>query len=630
MTTRPSCHRLQVAALAIAVAATLASSPARSDRAALGSRDLADLTLEQLSEIVVTSVSRREEPLGTAAASVYVISAADIRASGATTLPEALRLAPNLHVARALAGQYAISARGFNSTIANRMLVLIDGRTVYSPLFSGVFWDIQDVMLEDVAQIEVISGPGGTLWGANAVNGVINVITRRAAETQGTGAAAGFGPRERMLAARHGGQLGAGHYRIYAMTGQRDAALGAGGNRLGDAVRHSQVGFRADWGRPVDGFTLQGDTYRTDVDPIPQRREMRGANLLGRWNRTLAGGSQLRLQAYYDHTEREHFATFIERLSTFDVELQQALPAWRDHRIVWGGGYRLARDRIENFPTQAFLPPDRNLAWWNLFAQDEIALRTDLALVIGAKLEHNDYTGIELLPNLRLAWQPSRGQLLWAAVSRAVRAPSRLDRELFLPGVPPHVVLAGGPNFVSEVSNVLELGYRTQATRTFAYSVTAFHHQHERLRSIEARAAGPQFENWIEGRTNGIEAWGEWQPTRNWRLAGGFALLDQQFRRLPGSAGIGGAAQLGNDPSHWWSLRSTLALTPAHTLDVLLRGVDALPDPPVPSYRSLDAQLRWRLSRELEVSLIGRNLLDRRHAEFGSPAARAFSSAARS
>jgi iron complex outermembrane receptor protein len=257
----------------------------------LAARDLADLSLEQLANVAVSSVSRREEPLSRAPASIYVITGDDIRRSGATSLPEALRLAPNLQVARVDSSQYAITARGFNSTTANKLLVLIDGRTVYTPLFSGTFWDAQDVLLEDVARIEVISGPGATLWGANAVNGVINVITKSAEGTQGTLASLGAGSQERQVVARHGGALEGGHYRLYAKAAKRDETSLPGGASNRDQADRAQVGFRADWGSPAEGFTLQGDLYGGEIDQAAQPREIDGLNVLGRWTRDYGDGS---------------------------------------------------------------------------------------------------------------------------------------------------------------------------------------------------------------------------------------------------------------------------------------------------------------------------------------------------
>jgi iron complex outermembrane recepter protein len=581
--------------------------------------DLADLSLEQLGNIIVTSVSRREEPLADAPASIFVITADDIRRSGAASLPEALRLAPNLEVARADANQYAISARGFNNTLANKMLVLIDGRTVYTPLFSGVFWEAQEVMLEDVDRIEVISGPGTTLWGANAVNGVINVITRSAKDTQGALIAAGGGNRERGADVRYGGSLSAaGHYRLYGMYVDRSNTERAGGTPIRDASNKGQVGFRADW----ESATFQGDAYSGRIDQQPAGREISGVNLLGRWQRSLGNESGIRLQAYYDHTERFQPATFKEQLDTFDLEFQHALRPSPRQTLVWGAGYRYALDRVENSAPLAFLPPDRDLRWANVFVQDQIALRNDLDLVAGVKVETNSYTGAELLPNLRLGWRPGRNRFVWGAVSRAVRAPSRIDRDFFIPANPPFM-LAGGPEFESEVADVFELGYRAQPSTALSYSVTAFHGRYERLRSLEPEPGGAQLENKIRGTNTGVEGWATWRPASIWRLSGGLVVMHEELELQADSRDIGGLAALGNDPSHWWSLRSGLDITPRLELDVMLRRVGALPNPSVPAYTAVDLRLGWRPTGQVEVSLTLQNLFDPGHAEWGAPANRA-------
>jgi iron complex outermembrane receptor protein len=587
--------------------------------------DLAELSLEQLSNIVVTSVSRREEPLGAAAASVYVITGEDIRRSGATTLPEALRLAPNLQVARADANQYAISARGFNNTLANRLLVLIDGRIVYSPLFSGVFWEVQDVVLEDVLRIEVISGPGGTLWGANAVSGVINVITRPAADTQGLLVAAGAGNRQRGGTTRYGGTFGTdGHYRVYGKYFDEDATRRADRVPLVDDGSRGQAGFRADWGTARRGFTVQGDAYRTDIaQPVGGSRNLGGANLLARWSESRENGSNVQAQAYYDRVERDQPGSIREELDILNAEFQHGFDATKANRVLWGAGYRYARDSIENLsPGLAFIPASRNLSWYNAFAQDEWRLRADLALTLGVKVEHNDYSGYEWLPNARLAWRVTPERLLWSAVSRVARAPSRIDRELFVPARPPFA-LAGGPDFKSEVSNVLEIGYRAQESRALSYSVTAFRHEHQRLRSIELRPGGSVLENRMEGSTTGVEAWGTYRATAWWRLDAGWVELRQALRPGPGSTSTATAAGLGNDPNRWITLRSAFDVTPRHEIDILARYVSELPNPQVPAYTAVDARFGWTVSKELQLSLLLQNLFDRSHPEWGAAANRA-------
>jgi iron complex outermembrane receptor protein len=575
---------------------------------------LADLSLEELSNLEVTSVSRRPERLADAPASIFVITGEDIRRSGATSLPEALRLAPSLHVARVDARQYAISARGFNSTVANKLLVLIDGRTVYTPLFSGVFWDAQDTLLEDIERIEVVSGPAGTLWGANAVNGVINVITKQAADTQGTLAYAGGGNEESGLGARRGLRFdNGGGLRVYGKGFSRDSTVRASGADVPDQWHSGQAGFRADWGAGTDSYTLQGDAYQGKADQAaPGDVRISGGNLLVRWQRQLAGGDRVHVQAYFDNTHREIPGTFAERLDTYDIEFQHALAVGRDHLFAWGGGHRMARDRVTNGAVQ-FLPAKRDLNWTNVFVQDEYRWSDALRFTAGAKVEHNPYTGSEFLPSARLAWRLDESRLLWAAASRAVRAPSRIDREFFGSG------LAGGPDFRSEISKVFEIGYRSQASTHASYSVTVFHSRHEHLRSIEGTVLG----NRMEGESTGLEAWGKLQVTPRWRLSAGGTLLDQDLRFEPGSVDNFGVRAAGNDPKRQVSLRSSHDLGGGQDFDLLIRYVGALPDPAVPSYTAFDARYAWRPRAGLELAVSVQNLFDDRHAEFGSAAGRA-------
>jgi iron complex outermembrane receptor protein len=586
-------------------------------------RDIAELSLEELAGLEVTSVSRRGEPLGAAPASIYVITADAIRRAGATSLPEALRLAPNLQVARLDATQYAISARGFNNAIGNKLLVLIDGRTVYTPFFSGVFWDQQDVLLDDVERIEVISGPGATLWGANAVNGVINILTRSSADTVGTLVVGGIGNRERGLALRHGVALGdSGHLRVYGKTARLKATETAAGSPVADANERHQAGLRADWAGGADSVTLQGDAYRTraqhrgvllgtELTPVSSS----GANLLGRWTRRLAGDGELRVQAYLDHMEREDALLYRPRVDLADLELQHAFSEG-GHKLVWGAGYRRARDELKPGLFFGFVPERRTLNWGNLFVQDELALGDTLNLTLGLKLEHNDFTGVETLPNLRLAWRPEPHQLVWAAASRAVRAPARLDRDIRLPPTPPYII-AGGPDFVSEVANVLELGWRGQFSAGWSASATAYLSDWKRLRSGQT-PPDAQVQNMIDGQTYGLEAWASWQVLPLWRMSAGVTTLHKDLQLRAGSTDPVGPANLGDDPSFQWSLRSACTVAEGQELELALRRVARLPQAGVPAYTALDARYGWRITRDVELSLTGQNLLDPGHAEFGA------------
>jgi len=573
----------------------------------LAGNSLADMSLEELANLEVTSVSRRAERLADAPAAVYVITGEEIRRAGVTSLPEALRLAPNLEVARIDSRQFAISARGFNNSIGNKLLVLIDGRIVYTPLFSGVFWDAQDTLLDDVERIEVISGPGATLWGANAVNGVINVITRRATDTRGTLAEAGAGNKERGLSARHGFDLSGGAMRVYAKAFDRDHTVRADGSAVRDDWRNAQAGFRGDW----DGFTLQGDLYKGSIQAIGDDITLSGGNLLGRLTR-----GSLQLQLYYDNTQRDIPGSFSERLNTFDAQLQHSFRATPDQFVTWGGGYRHADDRVTNSTQLAFLPEDKTLHWTNVFAQDEIALGSRWRLTLGTKLESNVYTGTDFLPSARLAWKPDPQQLVWSAASRAVRAPSRLDRELFAPAQPPFI-LAGGPDFRSEVVKVYELGYRAQRA-SLSYSVTGFYNQYDELRSVEQAGSAFVLGNKMEGHGQGLEAWGTLQAARAWRLSAGALFLDQHLRLKPDSTDTTGVAAAGNDPKHQFSLRSSLDLGGNQQFDVMARYVGELPNPRVPAYAAVDARYAWQVRREVELSVTAQNLFDHAHPEFGA------------
>lgn len=599
--------------LAFALAALAGAAAAGGPQA----DDLADLSLEQLGDIEVTSVSRRAERLLDAAASIYVITADDIRRSGAATLPEALRLAPNLQVARVNASNYAISSRGFNNALGNKLLVLIDGRTVYTPLFSGVFWDAQEVMLQDVERIEVISGPGATLWGANAVNGVINVITRPAGSTRDGLLAATAASDQRALAVRQGGALGSGSYRVYARRTRIDNTFDAQSARQPDGWDSAQAGFRADWGDAASGFTVQGDSYRGESEmrafgPV----EVSGSNLIARWNHEEDDGEHWRVQAWFDHSRRDDPVLFHDRMDVADLEFQHSLPL-AAHTLVWGGGYREARDRIEKGLLATFIPARRTLQWSNLFVQDAIRLDEAVEATVGLKLDRNTYTGVEVLPTLRLAWKTSPDQLIWAAVSRAVRAPSRIDKEFFLPTAPPFLI-RGGPDFVSEVSNVFELGFRGQSGDAFSWSLTAFHHRHDKLRSGQPAASGGGFfvVNLNEGTTTGVEAWATWRLGERTRLAAGLVELYQNLRQKPGGRDPEGTTDLGNDPRHQAQLRATVQLAPRHELDVSARAVSRLPAPVIPGYAVLDAGYAWRPSPRLALAVRLRNLFDARHPEF--------------
>jgi len=579
---------------------------------------LADLTLEQLSSIQVTSVSGRPESISDAAASIFVITADDIRRSAATSLPEALRLAPNLQVAQLNASQYAISARGFNNAIGNKLLVLVDGRTIYSPLFSGVFWDQNDVMLQDIERIEVISGPGGTLWGANAVNGVINIITRPAADTQGllaSSARSGSGGYE---AVRQGGTTADGvSWRVYAMAMDHGNTFRADHVARADAAAKHQAGFRIDWPTADGSLTLQGDAYEGGKRPASNLAPlMSGGNLLARWQGRLPGGAPFTLQGYLDEVHRDDVNAFRERASTADLQFssEPAMPA--GHQLLWGFGLRDTQEHNPPSPAVAFIPMDRALRWGNVFVQDDWRFTPAWQLTLGGKLESNVYTGVEFMPNLRLSYKHSPTAMTWAAVSRAVRAPARLDREFYSPGRAPYVI-AGGPDFISEVATVTELGHRGYLASGISYSITAFRQDYGHLRSGTSTAPAMLI-NQIEGHVDGVEAWGNWQVRPGWRLGAGLLALRKHLDTTRGTPDPAGIASLGNDPQEQWSLRSSHDIGAAGQFDIAIRRVGALPLPQVAAYTAVDARFAWKVSPQLELAVFGQNLFDPRHVEFNA------------
>jgi iron complex outermembrane recepter protein len=386
------------------------------------------------------------------------------------------------------------------------------------------------------------------------------------------------------------------------------------------------AGFRADQSEGGRLLTVQGDLYESRIEQAPAdgSRHLSGMNLLGRWSRQNAGGGHTQLQAYYDRTERNQPGSVRDTLDTIDLDFQQLSHPRVGHELLWGGGYRWQHDRTTNInpAVLAFLPADRRLKLSNVFAQDEIALGDALKLTLGAKLEHNDYTGAEWLPNARLAWNVAPNHLLWGAVSRAVRTPSRIDREFFSPGVAPFAV-AGGPNFESEIAKVYEAGYRAQPTSALSYSVTLYHHDFERLRSLDLGPGGATLNNNLQGRLNGVAAWGSYRVTDTWRLTAGVLRQHESRAARPGTAPIGGVASLGNDSDVRWMLGSSLDLGRGHEVDVQVRHVGALPSPSVPAYTAVDLRWGWHVRPGLELSLAVRNLGDPRHPEWGTPVNRA-------
>ncbi|MFN7140717.1 MAG: TonB-dependent receptor plug domain-containing protein, partial [Limisphaerales bacterium] len=470
----------------------------------LTSPDLTELSLTDLLNVEVTTVSRAAEPLSQAPAAITVIKGEDIRRTGATTIPDALRLAPGLQVAQVDAHTWAISARGFNDVFANKLLVMIDGRTVYSPLFSGVFWDVQDTLLEDIDRIEVIRGPGAALWGANAVNGVINIITKDARDTHGVLLSAGTGTEELGFGhVRYGAKLSENaSARVYAKYFNRDNARLLDGSAANDHWEMFRGGFRLDW-QPGDPnlLTFQGDAYVGTLDQtynvptftppftalLADDIEAHGGNILGRWTHTFSSDSEMIWQLYFDQSVR-NTPVFQEERVTADLDFQHHFILGERQRITWGGGYHRTDDEAGNTLSVALIPEERGLNLYSAFIQDEIQIIHDkLALTLGSKFEHNDFTGFEIQPNARIAWTPLTNAVLWGAVSRAVRTPSRAEHDIIInpPGAPPgSASLFGNRNFDSEDLIAYEIGFRSQPTTRMTWEIATFYNDYDNLRSF--------------------------------------------------------------------------------------------------------------------------------------------------
>ncbi len=618
-----------VKSLALGLSLVLGSHPLLAQQPDSAARALKTLSIEELMGLEVTSVSRRRERLAGAASAIQVITHEDIRRSGASSLPEALRLAANLQVAQVDARQWAISARGFNNTAANKLLVLIDGRVVYTPLFSGVFWDVQDVPLADIDRIEVISGPGATLWGANAVNGVINVITKDATDTPGLLLSSGGGTELRGFGTlRYGGALGTrARYRVYGRGFAREPTILPGGQDAADDWRFGQGGFRMEWDASAgDRLVVQGDVYDGRIgQPSGGDITVSGGNLMARWSRTLSGSSALAAQVYYDRTHRDIPGTFGEALDVYDVELEHTVRLADRHELVWGVGYRLINDHIANTAALAFLPPHVVRRWWTGFLQTDVAVVRDrLHAVLGAKVEHNDYTGFEIQPSGRLSLTVGGSGTLWAAVSRALRTPSRIDRELFAPGQPPYAI-AGGPDFRSERALAYEAGYRHQRG-SLALSVATFYSRYHGLRSLEQvnppQPAPVVIANGQDGESYGAELAADYWLTPGWRVHAGYTELRVHIWPNPGSTDTTRGAAESRAPDRQLLVHSSVDLPARLTLGGAFRAIGAIANQQVPAYAELNASLRWRPAARLELSVVGQNLLHRRHPEFGLPAAR--------
>lgn len=611
------------------------------------------LSLEQLGEIEVTTESKEPVKAIRIPAAIFVITQEDIRRSGATSIPEVLRLVPGVEVARIDSNQWSLGIRGFGSSLSRSVLVLIDGRSVYTPLFAGVYWNVQDTMIDDIDRIEVIRGPGGTIWGANAVDGVINIITKSSKDTHGGLITAGGGNVDQgIYGFRYGGGNGKGlNYRVYGKGFTRGPEFHSNGRNFDD-WRMDQVGFRTDWSNGLrDTLTLQGDLYNGDaggrlgiatysppfMQIVEQNAELSGGNLLGRWRRVLGNRSDIEVQAYYDRTNRFQ-ANFAEGRDTVDLDFIHHLTLSRRQDFIWGVGARWSSgDAVPVVPTVVFTPNRLTDKLYSAFVQDEIPIVGDqLSLTVGTKFLHNIYTGFEVQPSARLLWTPRPNQTAWFAVTRAVSTPSRVDEDLQLTALfkanpLTFFRLSGDGKFFSEQLIGYETGYRTLIKPKLYIDVAAFYNSYDHLESIEPGAPFletspspshfvlPLFlRNGILGSTNGIEIAPDWRPKHWWRLEGSYSFLNMDLRKKANSGALGSTASTeGASPHHQVMVQSQFNLPGGFEFDQTYRYISALPAQLVSSYGTADLRLGWRFARDFELSLEGQNLLQPHHPEFG-------------
>ena len=617
-------------------------------------KPLKQLTLAELGNVEVTTTSKEPEEVWNTPAAVFVITQEDIRRSGATSIPEVLRLAPGVEVARVDSDHWSVGIRGFGAVLASKLLVLIDGRSVYTPLFAGVYWQAQATPLEDIERIEVIRGPGGTIWGANAVDGIINIITKSAKDTHGALASLGGGNVDQGTSGfRYGDANSRGfNYRVYGMGFDRGAEFHPAGTNF-DEWRMGQAGFRTDWdGGTRDTFTFQGDIYSEGAgeattyalySPPSQvnacgTADLTGGNLLGRWKRVLNEGSDFQLQAYFDRTN--HFEPeFGETRDTFDVDFLDHLTLPGRQNFLWGLGARVSPSNlIQLVPSIDFLPQHQTDLIYSGFVQDEIAFFNHrLSLTVGTKLEHNNYTGFDVQPSGRLLWNRTPRESLWGSVTRAVRTPSRLDEEIQLTDfatvtpLPVYLRVSGNPQFQSEELIAYETGYRRLVTPHFYVDVALFYNDYNDLYSFQVgtffletspspvHAILPLLtSNGIRGTTKGFEVSPDWKPVNGWELRASYSYLDMELENKPGSndpTSVPGYQ--GSSPRHQVVIQSFVNLPKKLEFDQTYRYVSALPGQTVASYQTMDARFGWHITRELELSVGGQNLLQPHFAQYG-------------
>ena len=616
--------------------------------------DLAEFSIAQLMSLDVTSPGKKLQKVSEVPSAISVITAEDIRRSGATTIPEVLRLVPGVYVARISSNMWAVTARGMNDRFSNFLLVLIDGRTVYTPLFSGVLWDTQDVMMEDIDRIEVIRGPGATLWGANAVNGVVNIITKSSKDTQGGLMSGGVGNEERGFAAsRFGGKLGEdSSYRGYVKWFERDEFEMESGSNGQDAWHGMQGGLRSDAAiSERDSITLQGDAYahqndvsasfQPQVEPFAPNQgsheDTQGANVLGRWTRTVSDTSNLQVAGYYDYMKRNEGILDLET-HTFDLDFQHRFQPLQAHDVIWGSGYRYYEDKTDGNFVLSYDPDDKNLDLYTGFIQDDITLVDNTwRLVVGSKIEHNDFTGFEFQPNVRTIWTPDDKNSIWLAGSRAVRTPSRADEDIrFIsrvvePGIaelPTFGVGLGNPEMDAVTLYAIELGYRSQLRDDLSVDIATFYNYYDDMNSGEIREQ-PYLENvpppphiivpligdnLLKVESHGVEASVDWRAASWWRLVGNYTYTNlNPYGTETTDPGIFSDMER-DTPFHQFSIRSLVDLPYDVNFDSMLRFVDntSVSD----EYYELDLRLGWEALKNLELSVVGQNLLQSEHLEW--------------
>lgn len=602
------------------VVVAIAPRPAQASQ---GPKPLKGLSIEQLMNLEITTLDRRVEPVGETAAAVSVITRDDIRRSGVTTIADALRLATGVVVAEANNASWAVSARGFTSTIAGKLLVMIDDVPMNSPLFRGLFWNTIDYALEDIERIEVIRGPVA-LWGANAVNGIVNVITRHSADTQGVAATLSSGTEDHALGeARYGGRRGGRTWRAYGKVANRDDERFASGGGSNDGRTRGQVGFRLDGGaRDGSRWLVAGDLFRSG-EHVPDNpdRDFTTALVRGQGTHVLSPTSQIAIRSYYRREDRRAPNSLTHSVDTLAVDLQHSTLWGGRHRLVWGGGAGINVEHTQSSATLGFDPADRNYALSTLFARNEFALPARVFVTLAAQIERNAFSGASVQPSVRGRVMLPRNQMVWGAVTRAIRRPTRLDTDVVSMTPTGFVVLRGNPDFQPENAVATQAGYRVQLGSMLSFDVAVFRHDYADLRSIEApvRLGAPfVIGNTLEGSSQGVETNVLLQPVPWFRTEVDYTWLDVDIHRAPGSRSVGNVSIEANDPSHVFGWRTSIDLPRNVEADATLRAVGTLPDPRVPAYTEVGLRLGWHASPRTELFLVGDNLLHRQHPEFGA------------